>query len=107
MPSQSTLTFYEYNDETVEATLFADVAKTIPLDLTGATVEFIYKTDVNQEDVDAVIVPCTIVNAINGTIEVDIDNSLVRTSRRFFRIDVLAGGERKTTVYGPVQVVDL
>lgn len=107
MPSQATLTFYEYNDETVEATLYADVAKTIPLDLTGATVEFIYKTDVTQEDGDAVIVPCTVIEATEGTIEVEIDNSLVRTNRRFFRIDVLAGGERKTTVYGPVTVVDL
>jgi hypothetical protein len=107
MPSQTTLTFYEYNDETVTGTLYEDVARTIPLDLTGATVEFIYKTSVDQEDTEATIVPCTVVSALDGTIEVEIDNSLVRVTRRFFRIDVVVGGERKTTVYGPVQVVDL
>lgn len=107
MPSQTTLTFYEYNDETVEGTLYADVAKTDPLDLSGASVEFIYKTNVDQSDEDAVIIPCTIVDALAGTIEVKIDNSLVRITRKFFRIDVVAGDERKTTVYGPVVVVDL
>jgi hypothetical protein len=107
MSTVGNLTFHEYNDETVYATLYADVSKTVPLDLTGAVVEFIYKTTNAQSDDDAITIIGEIDDAINGIVTIEVGNELVTLTRKFFRIDVLSGTERKTAVYGPITVVDL
>lgn len=107
MPSQGTLTLHEYNDEEIDIVLWEDVQKTVPLDITGALVYFIYKTSSTQADDDAIIIPAEIINAVTGHCKVGIDNEQVSLTRRFFRIDVVAGGERKTAIYGPISIVDL
>jgi hypothetical protein len=107
LSTQATITFHEYNDETVYATLYEDVNKTTPLDLTGTLVEFIYKTSNAQSDAEAVIIPGEITDAAFGKCEFQISNDLVTLTRKFYRIDVIGGIERKTAVYGPINVVDL
>ena len=107
MSTQATITFHEYNDETVYATLYEDVNKTTPLDLNGTLVEFIYKTSNAQSDADAVVIPGEITDPAFGKCEFQITNDLVTLTRKFYRIDVLGGIERKTAVYGPINVVDL
>lgn len=107
MATVGNITLHEYNDETVVATLFEDVAKTIPLNLTGSSVEFIYKTSNAQDDGSAVTIDATITSAVDGEIEVEIPNETVDMAKKFYRIDVIAGSERKTAVYGNITVVDL
>lgn len=107
MATIGNITLYEYNDETVVATLYTDVAKTTPLNLTGATVEFVYKTSNAQADVDATKFTATITNAAAGQISVAIANTSVDMLKKFYRIDVISGAVRRTAVYGSVTVVDL
>jgi len=107
MPSVGTLTLHEYNDETIIVTLYADVNRTVPLDLTGTLVQFVYKTTASQSDDDAIIIIATIDDPVQGLCTVEIGNEQVELARKFFRIDVLSGPERKTAIYGPITVVDL
>jgi hypothetical protein len=107
MPSVGNLTFHEYNDEVVYATIYADVDKTIAQDLTGTVVQFIYKTTASQNDNDALVITADVLDPLLGTVQIDITNELVSLNRKFFRIDVLSGAERKTAVYGNITVVDL
>lgn len=107
MATVGNITLYEYNDETVVATLYEDVSKTTPINLTGMTVEFIYKTSTAQADTDATTITATIVSAVNGQIKVSIPNETVDMSKKFYRIDVIAGSDRRTAVYGNISVVDL
>lgn len=107
MATIGALTFYEYNDEIVLGTLYEDVAKTIPLDLTDMTVEFIYKTSNAQPDLDAVIITADILDPVSGSIRVDLSDTTVDMAKKFFRIDVISGANRRTAIYGPVTVVDL
>jgi hypothetical protein len=107
MATIGSLTFYEYNDETVLGTLYTDVTKTTPLDLTGMTVEFIYKTSNAQDDIDALTIAATILNPTAGTIMISVSDAQVDLNKKFFRIDTISGSIRKTAVFGPVTVVDL
>jgi len=107
MASQGSLTFHEYNDETVHATLFADAARTERLDLSDCIVEFIYKTSNAEPDEEAIVVQGEILDAPNGVVRFEIGDEKVSLQRRFFRIDVLSGDIRKTAIYGPVAVIDL
>lgn len=107
MPSVSNLTFHEYNDEVFYATIYADADRTTPQDLNGTVVQFIYKTSSAQSDADALVIPATILDPLLGTVQVEVTNELVSINRKFFRIDVLSGAERKTAIYGPINVVDL
>lgn len=107
MPTVGNLTFHEYNDEVVYATIYSDVARTTPQDLTGTVVQFIYKISPSQNDDDALVIAATVLDPLEGTVQVDVTNELISLSRKFFRIDVLSGAERKTAVYGNITVVDL
>lgn len=107
MPSISNLILHQYNDETVYATLYEDVAMLNPIDLTGATVEFLYKTSNSQNDTDSLRLPAVILDAIGGKVSVEISNELVDLAKKFFRIDVISGTKRKTAVYGSISVLDL
>jgi hypothetical protein len=107
VPTVGNLTFHEYNDEVVYATIFADVDRTIRQDLTGTVVQFIYKTSASQADEDALVISAMVLEPVLGTIQIDVTNELVSLSRKFFRIDVLSGAERKTAIYGNITVVDL
>lgn len=107
MSTVGNLTFHEYNDEEVFATLYDDAEKTIPLNLTGTTVEFIYKTNSTQTDVAAITLPCTILSPTAGTIKVVVSDTIITLDKRFFRIDVVQGTNRRTAVYGTITVVDL
>lgn len=107
MASQGSLTFHEYNDETVNATLFADAARSQPLDLEDCVVEFIYKTSNAEPDDQAIVIVGDILDAANGIVRFEIGDEKVSLQRKFFRIDVLSGDIRKTAIYGPVSVIDL
>lgn len=107
MPSQGSITLYEYNDETVLATIYEDVAKTTPMNLTSASVEFIYKLSTATDDSAGLILDATIENASAGQVSVFISNTNVDLNKKFFRFDVVAAGERKTAIFGTVTVVNL
>jgi hypothetical protein len=107
MPSQGSITLYEYNDETVLATIYEDVAKTTPMDLTNAMVEFIYKLSTASDDTTGLTLQATILDALAGEVSVFISNTNVDLNKKFFRFDVVAAGERKTAIFGSVTVVNL
>lgn len=107
MPSQGSLTFYEYNDETVLATIYEDVGKTTPLDLTGKAVEFIIKSSNSVDDSTGLTIPADVTNAPGGEITISLDAAQINLTRKFFRIDVVTATDRKTAIYGSVTIVDL
>jgi len=99
------LTLYEFNDETVHAVILD--ASMNPLDCTGKSVEFVYKTDTGMSEAAAIRLPGIFTDALVGACDFSVPSQYVLLANKFYRIDVISNGIRKTAAYGPVTVVDL
>ena len=109
MPSEVALTLYENNDEKLNLTISSNV---VGFSLVGKDLEAFVKASASTPDDDAGVWMGT---SDDGDIVIeDEDNAYVlipaaalTTTKGWYRVDVLAGGLRKTAVYGTLTVVDL
>lgn len=117
MAIQVPLTLNENNDEEILATLTTNQpsAGTV-LDLTGKTVEAYLKVSAATADSDASTwkglstggsPAITITNAAAGQLTVLVPATSITTAMKWWRLDVLSGSLRKTSLYGVITVVDL
>lgn len=99
------LGFFEFNDETLHVVILDKNMN--PTDCTGRSVEFVYKTDSSMSEVSAIRIAGVFTDPLIGACDFSIPNANVVLTNRFYRIDVLQNGLRKTAAYGPVNMVDL
>jgi hypothetical protein len=108
------LTLNESNDEDIEVTLTTNKpAPGTALDLTGKTLEAYLKPSAATADADGSVwkgtsaAEITITDAVGGKATIAAPGSAVQTTKKWWRIDVLNAGKRKTALYGDVAVTDL
>ena len=115
MATSQAINLNENNDENVNVAITTNVPSvgTI-LNLTGLTVEAYLKQSATTADSDGttwkgstVSGEVTITDAVNGLVSVAIPASVVQDTKKWYRVDVLSSGKRKTAVYGAVTVVDM
>jgi hypothetical protein len=104
------LTLGQANDETLELVLVeSDTGGAY--DLTGAGVEVVLKAAAGVPDTEAIILTSPDVDITDpeaGEVEVAISRSHLQDAGcRWWRVDVVRPGTRRTALYGPLQVVDL
>lgn len=111
MAKQADLTLLETNAETVRETVTDDDTGS-PQDLTGTTVEFLIKANATVPDTDPSVVTLstvtgevTVTDAAGGVCEVAVSPQPPGTFWR--RLDVIADGQRKTAIYGPLYVINV
>ncbi len=112
MANRRALELLQRNDESVQLTITAETTGD-PQDLTGATVEAYFKTSAEAADTTA-----TVLSTVTGEIVVQspasagialmtVPQGLVTDAgESWWRTDVVAGGKRKTAMYGPFIVRD-
>lgn len=114
MATYQELTLYELNDETISLAL-SEPDDQQPHDLTGADLELIVKSSVDQEDSDpetlvvdtqsgAIVVDDAAAGLATATIQ---RGELTTPGELVWRLDVVRSGTRRTAVYGVLRVVDL
>jgi hypothetical protein len=109
------LTLNENNDEEILAVLTTNQpADDTPLDLTGMTLEAYLKVSAATSDVDGSTWKgtsgggdITVTDAANGEVSVMVPAASITTAMKWWRLDILDGGLRKTALYGDVTVTDL
>lgn len=114
MTAQINLQLNERNDETVNLTLFMPDGVT-PYNLTGAVVNFWIKPSAMSADTDVDVIQLStttsgvvVTNATGGLATVTIPLVDMHTPvARFYRVDVVAGGQTKTAIYGLLQITNL
>ncbi|MFE3461385.1 hypothetical protein ACFXKD_27895 [Nocardiopsis aegyptia] len=112
--ARTELILREGNDETLSLTV-AEEDGGGPHDLTGATLELLIKTSEDAADSDPSTVllssttsDITINSPAAGTATATIDRThLQQPGTRFWRLDVVRPGTRRTAIYGPLSIVDL
>lgn len=109
MPTQQALTLYENNDEKLNFTVSSNIEG---FTLIGTDIEVFLKVSAATPDDDAGVWLGTsdlgdvvIEGADTGYAMIPADQ--VTTTKGWYRVDVIAGGLRKTAAYGLVTVVDL
>lgn len=109
------ITLNENNDEDVSVSITTNIpAQGTTLNITGMTVEAYLKLSAATADTDAstwkgstATSGVVMTDAFNGLVTVSIPASSVLLSMKWWRVDVISGGKRKTAVYGTVSVNDL
>lgn len=104
---QVNLALAEFNDETLNIAL---TSSGVALNLTGATVNMLFKTAAGTPDSGALILSSaggspaiTITSPSGGLITVTIPNADLQTEQySFYRIDVVVSSLQNTALYGPV-----
>lgn len=111
MATKADLTLIEGNPETIRETITDDDTG-LPRNLTGLTIEFYVKPDATVPDTDPSVVKLstatgevTITDAANGVCQVAVPAQAAGTFWR--RLDVIASGQRKTAIYGPMYVTNV
>jgi hypothetical protein len=112
--AQINLQLNERNDETVNLVLLQPDGVT-PYNLTGAVVNFWIKPSAMSQDTDIDVIQLStstsgvvVTNATGGLATVNIPLVDLHTpTGRFYRVDVIAGGQTKTAIYGQLQVTNL
>ncbi len=115
MAIQVPLTLREVNDETIKVTVTTnDPVPDTVLDLTGRTVEAFVKATASAADTDpgtwkgsTVTGEVVITDAAQGRVSINVPGSAVTTAKGWWRCDVLTGGLRKTSHYGPLTIINL
>lgn len=104
----------EANDEDIDVTLTTNrPAPDTALNLTGLTLQAFLKPSAATADGDPSVwqgtsaAEITITNAAAGQASIAIPASAVTTAKKWWRIDVISAGRRKTALYGDVAVTDL
>ena len=107
------LRLYQANDETLLAYV-TEVDGQAPHDLTGdPLVQLIIKDTPGADDVGAVVLSTgsgevTVTDAEAGEVEIAIGREyLAEAGTRWWRLDVVRPGSRRTAVYGELYVVDV
>lgn len=104
----------ESNDEDLDVTLTTN--KPSPgtiINLTGKSLEAFLKPAASTPDGDASVwkgtsgTEITITDAPGGKASIAIPAAAVGTPKKWWRIDVISAGKRKTALYGDVAVTDL
>ena len=114
MTAQINLQLNERNDETINLVLLMPDGVT-PYNLNGAVVNFWIKPSSMSADTDVDVIQLstatsgvTVTNAAGGLATVTVPLADMHTPvARFYRVDVLAGGQAKTAIYGLLQITDL
>lgn len=115
MATSQAISLNENNDEVVNVVITTNSPTdgTI-LDLTGKTVEAYLKMSAATADGDGATwmgstatTGVTITDGPAGKASVAIPAASVTTAMKWWRVDVLSAGKRKTAVYGVVTVTDL
>lgn len=109
------LTLREANDETIKVTVTTnDPAPDTVLNLTGKTIEAFVKVNAAALDTDpgtwkgsTTTGEVVITDAAAGNLSINVPGVAVTTTKGWWRCDVLTGGLRKTSHYGPLTVIDL
>ncbi|HVT98886.1 MAG TPA: hypothetical protein VHE33_15380 [Acidobacteriaceae bacterium] len=104
---QTTLAISEFNDETINIAITNNGS---PYNLTGVTVQMLFKTAAGTPDNEALVFSSsggspaiTITNAAGGLATAVIPNTdLDAETYNFFRIDVVVSGLINTCLYGPI-----
>lgn len=98
------------NDEELELVL-TDSDTGGPYDLTDAEVQLVLKADAAVPDTEAIILTSPDVDITDpeaGEVTVAVSRShLADAGCRWWRVDVVRPGTRRTAIYGPLIVVDL
>ena len=110
MPIRRDLSVTQGNHTTIDVAI-TDSDTGGPYDLTGVTVEVYLKATAGQADNDAGTILLTspsniqINSAVNGTCTVTIIAANLPTAgRRWWRLDCVASGQRRTVMFGPMYV---
>lgn len=115
MTAQINLVLNERNDETINLTLLQPDGIT-PYDLTSAEVDFYIKPSAASEDTDIDVIKLSTTGGgvvvtsppTAGLATVTIPTVDLQTpATRFWRVDVIAGGQKKTAMFGLLQINDL
>lgn len=114
MPTRRALTADQNNDMTYTGTA-TDADAGTPLDLTGVTLQMYIKPAADTDDDDPAVTvlstetgDITITDPAAGAYSIAVpDTALTAAGVRWYRVDAITGGARKTIVYGPLKVRDL
>lgn len=109
MPTRTDLTLYENNDEKLNFTI---TSNTEDFTLIGTDVEIYVKATAATADNDAGV---WMGDSDGGEVVIEdadscyalVPRTAVTTTKGWYRLDVIAGGLRKTAAYGTLTVVDL
>jgi hypothetical protein len=113
--NSESLTLIEGNNEDllIHIKTNVPVAGTV-LDLTGSTVEVYLKESANLADDHAstwkgstATTGVVLTDAVNGVVTVSFPATVVLPTAKWWRVDVVKGGKRKTAVYGLVSVITI
>lgn len=114
MATEQRLTLHQGNDESVEVWVVARLDAE-PYDLDGATVQLVMKASASMADTDPEV---TVLSTATGEVEITDPGAgqirvhitrdrLQRSGLRWWRLDVVRPGARRTAVYGDLYVVDM
>lgn len=114
MTAQINLQLNERNDETINLVLFMPDGVT-PYNLAGAVVNFWIKPSAMSNDTDVDVIKLStgtsgviVTNAAGGLATATIPLAdLQLPVARFYRVDVVAGGQTKTAIYGLLQIANM
>lgn len=105
MPNNEDLSVFEINNETATAVVYQE-GTTTPQSLSGATIELYVKTTASTTDGDSSTVKLstatgeiTITDAANGAISITFP-SFASPGTRWYRLDTIITGKRRTAAYG-------
>lgn len=107
------LEVYQSNDEVVDIQVFFEG---LPYDLTGKSMEMFLKPTKGTPDADLAVVKLTSVASeiiisgtpSDGTAVAHIPAvNLANVGTRWYRVDVIDAGKRRTALYGPLRIIDI
>lgn len=113
MPASQVLNLFEGNTDTITLTITSQATGTAE-DLTGSTVEVLFKPDASTADGDVTVTKLvsptdvTIVDAVGGVARFVVPPGVVASpGSTFWRCDVVSGANRRTAMYGAVVTENL
>lgn len=109
MATKLKLNLREGNNEDV--VLYATVSG-VPRNITGRLLEVYIKVDANQSDADADRLASdngyiTVTDGTGGVAELSIPGSVLTPGKKFWRYDVVDGNNRKTHIFGTLEVANI